>query len=55
MKRFALRTPDELHEKVAARAEQDGRSINNEILHLLRAALNAPVDDVDRWARQDRT
>lgn len=40
MIRFSLRLPDELHERLVARADADRRSVNNEILHLLEIALD---------------
>ncbi|MFC7258165.1 Arc family DNA-binding protein [Streptomyces lutosisoli] len=43
MIRFSLRIPDDLHERVTARAAADRRSLNSEILHLLEVALAGPV------------
>ncbi|MGP3957844.1 Arc family DNA-binding protein [Nonomuraea sp. 3N208] len=40
MIRFALRLPEDLHARVAARAAVDRRSINSEILYLLEVALS---------------
>ncbi|MER5536654.1 Arc family DNA-binding protein [Streptomyces mirabilis] len=39
MIRFSLRIPEDLHERVTARAAADRRSLNSEILYLLEAAL----------------
>jgi predicted HicB family RNase H-like nuclease len=39
MIKFTLRIPDDLHERLAAQADTDRRSLNSEILHLLEAAL----------------
>ena len=41
MVRFSLRLPDDLHARLAARAEADRRSLNAEILVLLEVALAA--------------
>ncbi|WP_119727812.1 Arc family DNA-binding protein [Thermomonospora amylolytica] len=55
MIRFALRLPDDLHERLVAQAAKDRRSINSEILHLLEIAL-ATVEETngedDEPARQ---
>lgn len=45
MIRFALRLPDDLHERLSAQANKDRRSINSEILHLLETALDAVGED----------
>ncbi|MFC4059108.1 Arc family DNA-binding protein [Planomonospora corallina] len=45
MIRFSLRLPDDLHDRIAAQAAKDRRSINSEILHLLETALDATGDD----------
>ncbi|GGK57912.1 hypothetical protein Ppa06_16240 [Planomonospora parontospora subsp. parontospora] len=45
MVRFSLRIPDDLHDRIAARAGKDRRSVNSEILHLLEVALDAVGDD----------
>lgn len=37
---YPLRMPAELRERIAARAEANGRSLNAEIVALLRAALD---------------
>ncbi|MFE7838447.1 Arc family DNA-binding protein [Streptomyces sp. NPDC057474] len=42
MIRFSLRIPEDLHERVTARAAADRRSLNSEILHLLDIALSSP-------------
>jgi plasmid stability protein len=42
MIRFSLRIPEDLHERVTARAATDRRSLNSEILHLLEIALADP-------------
>jgi hypothetical protein len=47
MARFSLRIPDDLHERVAARAAADRRSLNSEILHLLEVALRTPAADAE--------
>ena len=44
MKQLNLRLPDDLHAEVAAAAEQDERSINGEIIWLLKAALRARME-----------
>jgi predicted HicB family RNase H-like nuclease len=41
MKHINLRVPDDIHEQLVAAAETDDRSLNREILWLLRAALAA--------------
>lgn len=41
MIRFSLRLPDDVHDRIAAQAAKDRRSINSEILHLLETALDA--------------
>ncbi|MBG0824706.1 Arc family DNA-binding protein [Planomonospora sp. ID91781] len=45
MIRFSLRIPDDLHGRIAARADKDRRSVNSEILYLLEVALDAAGDD----------
>ncbi|MGW2701745.1 Arc family DNA-binding protein [Streptomyces sp. NPDC001340] len=40
MIRFSLRIPEDLHERVIARAATDRRSLNSEILHLIEVALS---------------
>ncbi|WP_329534245.1 Arc family DNA-binding protein [Streptomyces sp. NBC_01450] len=45
MIRFSLRIPEDLHERVIARAATDRRSLNSEILHLIEVALNAAGAD----------
>ncbi|MFF7593970.1 Arc family DNA-binding protein [Streptomyces mirabilis] len=42
MIRFSLRIPEDLHERLTARAAADRRSLNSEILHLLEVALTDP-------------
>jgi hypothetical protein len=42
--RVTLRIPEDLHERIAAQARKDRRSINSEILHLLERGLD---DDPD--------
>lgn len=39
MKHISLRLPDDLHALVVEAAQQDTRSLNGEIIHLLRLAL----------------
>lgn len=41
---FPLRLPDELRAKLEARAKQNGRSANSEIVTMLTAALDADSD-----------
>lgn len=44
-KRITVRLPLELHERLAALAKRDRRSVNGEIVHLLEAALaDRPAD-----------
>lgn len=38
-KRITVRLPAELHERLAAQAKLEHRSVNGEILHLLEVAL----------------
>ncbi|MEX3105180.1 toxin-antitoxin system HicB family antitoxin [Streptomyces sp. V2] len=38
-KRITVRLPVELHDRLAAQAKRDHRSVNGEIVHLLEAAL----------------
>lgn len=38
-KKITIRIPSELHEKLVKLAEQDTRSLNGEIIALLRAAI----------------
>lgn len=45
MIRFALRLPDDLHERLSVQAIKDRRSINSEIIHLLEVALDAVGKD----------
>lgn len=39
---FGLRIPDELKEKIQARARQNGRSMNSEIVQILLDAVDGP-------------
>ncbi|MCC3771254.1 Arc family DNA-binding protein [Streptomyces sp. UNOC14_S4] len=39
MIRFALRIPEDLHERLTTQAAADRRSINSEILHLIEVGL----------------
>ncbi|MFJ8943683.1 Arc family DNA-binding protein [Streptomyces sp. NPDC102395] len=49
MVRFALRIPEDLHERLTAQAAADRRSINSQILHLIEAGLTAaPLETPDR-------
>ena len=50
MKNVNVRLSDELHERVAAQAERDLRSLNSEILWLLAFAL----DTLERRAKDAR-
>jgi predicted HicB family RNase H-like nuclease len=50
VKNVNVRVPDELHERVAAQAERDLRSLNSEILWLLALAL----DTLERQNREPR-
>ncbi|WP_149827633.1 Arc family DNA-binding protein [Streptomyces tailanensis] len=45
MIRFSLRIPNDLHERVNARATTDRRSLNSEILHLIEIALSTAGAD----------
>jgi len=38
-KRITVRLPVELHERLAAQAKRERRSVNSEIVHLLEAVL----------------
>lgn len=40
-KRISLRLPNDIHERVAALAKRDERSLNRELIHLLRVAVEA--------------
>lgn len=46
-KRVTLRLPADLHERLAARARADRRSLNSEILHLLEIAIGPTSDDAE--------
>lgn len=39
MGKITVRLPDDLHEQITEAAEDDDRSLNSEIVRLLRAAL----------------
>jgi hypothetical protein len=41
MIRITLRLPDDVHARVAARAETERRSLNSQIVHLLEIGLAA--------------
>lgn len=41
MIRITLRLPDDVHSRVAARAETERRSLNSQIVHLLETGLAA--------------
>ncbi|MEU9139185.1 Arc family DNA-binding protein [Streptomyces sp. NPDC048404] len=45
-KRITVRLPHELHDRLAALAKRDRRSVNGEIVHLLEAALSSHPKDV---------
>lgn len=49
MRQLLLRVPDELHQRIAARAAREGRSINQLANDILDAAA-----DADRGGRSDR-
>jgi hypothetical protein len=49
MKQVLLRVPDELHQRLAARAGREGRSVNSLAAEILDAAADA--DQGDRRAR----
>jgi len=38
MKNYALRLPEELHDQIKARAKKNGRSVNSEIVEILKSA-----------------
>ncbi|MET7334140.1 Arc family DNA-binding protein [Nonomuraea sp. NPDC005650] len=40
MIKFTLRLPEDLHERLAAQAATDRRSLNSEMLHLLEVGLD---------------
>ncbi|WP_019075547.1 Arc family DNA-binding protein [Streptomyces hokutonensis] len=44
-KRITVRLPVDLHERLAAQAKRDRRSVNGEIVHLLEVALTDPSVD----------
>lgn len=44
-KRITVRLPLGLHERLAAQAKRDRRSVNGEIVHLLEVALTEPSTD----------
>jgi len=44
-KRITVRLPPGLHERLAAQAKRDRRSVNGEIVHLLEGALTDPSAD----------
>ena len=44
--RFSLRLPADLHAELEALAEQDTRSLNGEIVYLLRQAVTARKRDM---------
>ncbi|MFF0593328.1 Arc family DNA-binding protein [Streptomyces antibioticus] len=46
-KRITVRLPLELHERLAALAKRDRRSVNGEIVHLLEVALADQPADVE--------
>lgn len=39
-KRITLRLPEDLHDRLTDRAQEDRRSLNSEIVHLLETALD---------------
>lgn len=41
MAKLTLRLPDDIHRRVQELAEQDDRSLNSELIALLREAINA--------------
>jgi plasmid stability protein len=49
MRQLLLRVPEEIHRRLAARAERDGRSVNSLATEILDAAVDA--DEGDRRAR----
>jgi len=44
-KRITVRLPAKLHERLAAQAKRDHRSVNGEIVHLLEVVLADPSAD----------
>jgi hypothetical protein len=46
-KRITVRLPVELHERLAAQAKRDRRSVNSEIVHLLEVTLTDPPADTE--------
>ncbi|WP_078627634.1 Arc family DNA-binding protein [Streptomyces synnematoformans] len=46
-KRITVRLPLELHERLAALAKRDRRSVNSEIVHLLEVALTGRPADTE--------
>ncbi|WP_328671462.1 Arc family DNA-binding protein [Streptomyces sp. NBC_00328] len=44
-KRITVRLPSELHDRLAALAKRDHRSVNSEIVHLLEVALAGQPQD----------
>ena len=51
-KRLLLRLPGDLHQEISDLAEQDVRSLNAEIIVLLREAINARRADVRQTPAQ---
>ncbi len=47
-KHLGLRIDSETHEKLKSLAEYDGRSINGEVLYLIRQAIKAHEKEVDK-------
>ena len=45
---LGLRIDSETHEKLKSLAEYDGRSINGEVLYLIRQAIKAHEKEVDK-------
>ncbi|MFE1289192.1 Arc family DNA-binding protein [Streptomyces sp. NPDC058751] len=44
-KRITVRLPSKLHDRLAALAKRDRRSVNGEIVHLLEVALTRQPED----------
>lgn len=42
---FSIRVPADLKEKLAQRADRNDRTLNGEVLQILKAALNAKVKE----------
>lgn len=51
-KKVTIRIPDELHQELVKLSEQDTRSLNGEIIALLREAIARRKAKADNWAKE---